>query len=114
MDHIDDMDQLRQGIGLRAYGQRDPIIEYKEEGYAMYESMLAAITEDVVRLLFNVKVNDGTGIKREQVAKPTGESGGSDTGETKKKPVVRKEEKIGRNDPCPCGSGKKYKKCCGQ
>lgn len=114
MDHIDDMDQLRQGIGLRAYGQRDPVIEYKEEGYAMYESMLAAINEDVVKLLFNVKVNDNRGIKREQVAKPTGESGGSDDGSTKKKPVVRKEQKVGRNDPCPCGSGKKYKKCCGQ
>ncbi|MBQ8525535.1 MAG: preprotein translocase subunit SecA [Clostridia bacterium] len=114
MDHIDDMDQLRQGIGLRAYGQRDPVIEYKEEGYAMYEAMLASINEDVVRLIFNVRVNTNTQVQREQVAKPTGESGGSDSGETKKKPVVRKEEKVGRNDPCPCGSGKKYKKCCGQ
>ena len=114
MDHIDDMDQLRQGIGLRAYGQRDPVIEYKEEGYAMYEAMLASINEDVTRLFFNVRVNTNTEVQREQVAKPTGESGGSDSGEVKKKPVVRKEEKIGRNDPCPCGSGKKYKKCCGQ
>ena len=114
MDHIDDMDQLRQGIGLRAYGQRDPVIEYKEEGYAMYEAMLDAINEDVVKLLFNIRVNANTDVKREQVAKPTGESGGSDDGDTKKKPVVRSGEKVGRNDPCPCGSGKKYKKCCGQ
>ncbi len=110
MDHIDDMDQLRQGIGLRAYGQRDPIIEYKEEGFAMYEAMLAAINEDVVKLIFNIRVR--TDMHREQVAQPTAESHG-DEEETEKKPVKRG-EKIGRNDPCPCGSGKKYKKCCGR
>ena len=112
MAHIDDMDQLRRGIGLRAYGQRDPVIEYKEEGYAMYENMLAAINEDVVKLIFNVHVREEN-MKREQVAKPTSESHGGDEPQPKK-PVVRSTPKVGRNDPCPCGSGKKYKKCCGQ
>lgn len=108
MDHIDDMDQLRRGIGLRAYGQRDPVIEYKEEGYNMYESMLAAINEDVVKLIYNIKVRSN--VEREQVAKPTGESCGD---EETSNITVKKSAKIGRNDPCPCGSGKKYKKCCG-
>ncbi len=111
MDHIDDMERLRQGIGLRAYAQRDPIIEYKEEGYIMYEAMLQAITEDIIRLLFHVKAEKK--IEREQVAKPTSTSGGANA-ESEKKPFVRKEEKVGRNDPCPCGSGLKYKKCCGK
>jgi len=112
MDHIDDMERLRQGIGLRAYAQRDPIIEYKEEGYIMYEAMLQAITEDIIRLLFHVRAEKK--IEREQVAKPTSASGGSSDGTLSKKPVVRKEAKVGRNDPCPCGSGLKYKKCCGK
>ncbi|MBR2404106.1 MAG: preprotein translocase subunit SecA, partial [Clostridia bacterium] len=107
MDHIDDMERLRQGIGLRAYAQRDPIIEYKEEGYIMYEAMLQAITEDIIRLLFHVRAEKK--IEREQVAKPTSASGGSSDGTLSKKPVVRKEAKVGRNDPCPCGSGLKYK-----
>jgi len=111
MDHIDDMERLRQGIGLRAYAQRDPIIEYKEEGYIMYEAMLQAITEDIIRLLYHVRAEKK--IEREEVAKPTSTSGGSD-GTIEKKPVVRQGEKIGRNDPCPCGSGLKYKKCCGR
>ncbi len=110
MDHIDDMERLRQGIGLRAYAQRDPVIEYKEEGYIMYEAMLQAITEEIIRLLFHVRVERK--IEREQVAKPTATSGGSD-GTVENKPV-RKGEKIGRNDLCPCGSGLKYKKCCGR
>ena len=109
MAHIDDMDQLRQGIGLRAYAQRDPIIEYKEEGYNMYEEMLGAIGEDVIRILFNLKIQ--APVEREQVAKPVTASHG-DEGDVKK-PVARKSVKVGRNDPCPCGSGKKYKKCCG-
>ena len=112
MDHIDDMERLRQGIGLRAYAQRDPIIEYKEEGYIMYEAMLQAITEDIIRLLFHVRAERK--IEREQVAKPTSASGGGSDGTIEKKPVVRKEAKVGRNDPCPCGSGLKYKKCCGK
>jgi len=106
------MERLRQGIGLRAYAQRDPIIEYKEEGYIMYEAMLQAITEDIIRLLFHVRAEKK--IEREQVAKPTSASGGSSDGTLSKKPVVRKEAKVGRNDPCPCGSGLKYKKCCGK
>jgi len=112
MDHIDDMERLRQGIGLRAYAQRDPIIEYKEEGYIMYEAMLQAITEDIIRLLFHVRAERK--MEREQVAKPTSASGGGSDGTIEKKPVVRKEAKVGRNDPCPCGSGLKYKKCCGK
>ena len=112
MAHIDDMDQLRRGIGLRAYGQRDPVIEYKEEGYSMYENMLAAINEDVVKLMFTYKVHNDN-VQREQVAKPTTASHGDDEPQPKK-PVVRSSPKVGRNDPCPCGSGKKYKKCCGQ
>ena len=112
MDHIDDMERLRQGIGLRAYAQRDPIIEYKEEGYIMYEAMLQAITEDIIRMLFHIRAEKK--IEREEVAKPTAASGGSSDGTLEKKPVVRKEPKVGRNDPCPCGSGLKYKKCCGK
>ena len=112
MDHIDDMERLRQGIGLRAYAQRDPIIEYKEEGYIMYEAMLQAITEDIIRLLFHVRAEKK--LEREQVAKTTSTSGGSSDGTIEKKPYVRANEKIGRNDPCPCGSGLKYKKCCGK
>ena len=111
MDHIDDMDQLRQGIGLRAYGQRDPVIEYKEEGFAMYEAMLDSINEDVVKFIFHIQLR--TNIEREQVAKPTAQTHGNDESDVKK-PVVRSSKKVGRNDPCPCGSGKKYKKCCGQ
>ena len=107
MDHIDNMDQLRQGIGLRAYGNRDPVIEYKEEGYNMYEEMLGNIGEDVIKLLFAVRLK--TNIERKQVSKPTATNEG---GDTVRKPVV-KEKKVGRNDLCPCGSGKKYKKCCG-
>jgi len=112
MDHIDDMERLRQGIGLRAYAQRDPLLEYTEEGYIMYEAMLQAITEDIIRLLFHVRAQKP--LEREQVAKPTAASGGSSDGTLEKKPVVRKEAKVGRNDPCPCGSGLKYKKCCGK
>jgi len=110
MAHIDDMDQLRKGIGLRAYAQRDPIIEYKEEGYNMYEEMLGNIREDVIKLLFSVRMERQIAHDESAVKQMTA-SHGSD-GTLEKKPVV-KGEKIGRNDPCPCGSGKKYKKCCG-
>ncbi len=108
MDHIDNMDQLRQGIGLRAYAQRDPVIEYQIEGYEMFEEMIRSIQEETISLLYRVKVEQNMP-KREQVAQPVRAT----HGESVKKPVVRG-EKIGRNDPCPCGSGKKYKKCCGR
>ncbi len=109
MDHIDDMDQLRQGIGLQAYGQRDPLVEYKMSAYEMFDAMSAGIQEDTVRLLFHVKVEQK--VEREEVAKVTGtnkdESG-------PRAPKKRAEQKIYPNDPCPCGSGKKYKQCCGR
>ncbi|MCD7947314.1 MAG: preprotein translocase subunit SecA [Oscillospiraceae bacterium] len=110
MDHLDAMTELRQGIALRAYAQTDPKVEYKREGYDMFERMIAAIQEETVRRIFIVRVQVGGTVKRERVAQVTGESGGDDT--VKKQPV-KKGEKPGRNDPCPCGSGKKYKKCCG-
>ena len=105
MDHLDDMEQLKNGIGLNAYAQRDPVVEYRIVGSDMYDEMLLNITNDTVKYFFGAR-------EREQVAKPTSENLGDD-GSVKKSPVVKK-EKIGRNDPCPCGSGKKYKKCCGQ
>ena len=111
MDHIDAMTELRQGIGLRAYGQSDPVVEYKREGFDMFEQMIAAIREETLRRLFTVRVKTNEELKRERVAKITGQSAGSD-GTVKKQP--RRVQKVGRNDPCPCGSGKKYKKCCGR
>lgn len=109
MDHIDDMAQLRQGIGLQAYGQKDPVIEYKYAGYDMFQEMTNAIKEETARLLLHVRVEQK--IEREQVAKATG-TNKDDT--AVKGPIKRKEAKIGRNDPCPCGSGLKYKMCCGR
>jgi preprotein translocase subunit SecA len=123
MEHIDAMHELRQGVWLRAFGQRDPLIEYRYEAYEMFQEMIRSIQEEVVRLLFHLKVSQAPG--RERVAIPTeshkqegagamNEARGTKTGENtpvKKKPVTVK--KVGRNDPCPCGSGKKYKKCCG-
>ncbi len=109
MDHIDAMDELRQGIGLRAYGQTDPVVEYKREGYEMFEEMVAAIQEETVRRLYLVRLQPNASVQRERVAKVTGESAGTD-GSVKKQPV-KKTVKIGRNDPCPCGSGLKWKKC---
>ncbi len=108
MDHIDAMNELKQGISLRAYAQTDPVVEYKREGFDMFEAMVAAIQEETVRRIFLTKVQTGE-VKRERVAKITGESGGGD-GSVKKMPV-KKVIKIGRNDPCPCGSGLKWKKC---
>ena len=109
MDHIDDMDQLRQGIGLQAYGQRDPRVEYKMQAYEMFDNMINNIQETTVRLLYHVRIEQK--VEREQVAQVTGtnkdESG-------PKKPIQREENKIYPNDPCPCGSGKKYKQCCGR
>ncbi len=109
MDHIDAMDQLKYGVGLRAYGQRDPVIEYKIEGFDMFEEMIKTIQDDAVKMIMNVHVNREHMIKREKVAEPVAESRG---GDEPKKPVV-KSDKVGRNEPCPCGSGKKYKFCCG-
>ena len=109
MDHIDDMDQLRQGIGLQAYGQRDPKVEYKMLGYDMFGEMTNAITEDTVRTLFHVKIEQK--VEREQVAKVTGTN--KDESATRA-PKKRADKKVYPNDPCPCGSGKKYKQCCGR
>lgn len=110
MDHIDDMDQLKQGIGLQAYGQRDPVVQYKVMGYDMFDEMTSAITEDTVRLLMHIKVEQK--VEREQVAKVTGTN--KDDGPSVKGPVKRTDKKVYPNDPCPCGSGKKYKNCCGR
>jgi preprotein translocase subunit SecA len=110
-DHIDAMDQLRQAIGLRAYGQKDPVVEYRIEGFDMFDEMVAAIREDTVRLILTIQIKREEEPKREQVNTPMVASHGDDS-EEKKQPVRVK--KPGRNDPCPCGSGKKYKKCCGR
>ena len=109
MNHIDDMEQLRQGIGLQAYGQRDPLVEYKMNGYEMFEAMTASIQEDTVRLLMHVKIEEKA--EREEVAQVTGTNKDDSLG---KKPVQRAAQKVYPNDPCPCGSGKKYKQCCGR
>ena len=109
MDHIDDMEQLRQGVGLQAYGQKDPLVEYKASGYDMFDEMTQNIREETVRLLFHVKVEQK--VEREQQAKITG-TNKDDT--SVKAPVKRETAKIYPNDPCPCGSGKKYKQCCGR
>ena len=109
MDHIDDMDQLRQGIGLQAYGQRDPKVEYKMAAYDMFNEMIASIQQDTVRLLYHVRIEQK--VEREQVAKVTGTNKDDSV---MKKPAQRAEKKIYPNDPCPCGSGKKYKQCCGR
>ena len=109
MDHIDDMDQLRQGIGLQAYAQKDPLIEYKMSGFDMFDGMIASIQEDTIRLLYHVKVEQK--VEREQVAKVTGTNKDDSVANAPKK---RDKAKIHRNDPCPCGSGKKYKQCCGK
>ena len=112
MDHIDAMDQLRDGIGLRAYGQRDPIVEYKLEGFEMFDEMIRMIQEDTTRrLYFTVITKQAT--ERQQVAQPVAESHGG-SGEPVQKQPVHADKKVGRNDPCPCGSGKKYKNCCGK
>ena len=112
MDNIDAMDDLKQGIGLRAYGQHDPVIAYKEEGYQMFEAMVNAIREETIRRLFLVQVRPAAEIKREKVAKETAAVGTADS--VVKKQPVKVTNKVGPNDPCPCGSGKKYKKCCMQ
>ena len=109
MDHIDDMDQLRQGIGLQAYGQRDPLVEYKMAGFDMFDEMISAIEEETIRVLYHVKVEQK--VEREQVAQVTGTNKDDSAQNTPKK---RDHAKVYPNDPCPCGSGKKYKQCCGR
>ncbi len=109
MDHIDDMEQLRQGVGLQAYGQRDPLVEYKLSGYEMFDDMTQNIREETVRVLFRVRVEQK--VEREQVAKVTGTNKDDTAAKT---PVKRENAKIYPNDPCPCGSGRKYKQCCGR
>ena len=113
MDNIDAMDDLKQGIGLRAYAQHDPVIAYKEEGYQMFEAMIQAIREETIRRLFLVQLRPQQEIKREKVAKETGTTAATQSA-VKKAPVRTAAKKVGPNDPCPCGSGKKYKKCCMQ
>ena len=108
MDHIDDMDQLRQGIGLQAFGQRDPVVEYRLQGYDMFNDMTESIREETVKMLMHVRIEQQ--VEREQVAEVTG----TNKDDSANAPVVRKSEKISRNAPCPCGSGKKYKYCCGR
>ena len=110
MEHIDNMDQLKQGMSLRGYGQRDPIVEYRIEGFAMFDEMIATIREDAVHMLLTIEVRQqNQEPKREQVAKPTGEGAPAQAGAKGATPV--RVTKIGRNDPCPCGSGLKWKKC---
>jgi preprotein translocase subunit SecA len=109
MDHIDAMEQLKYGVGLRAYGQHDPVVEYKRESFDMFEDMITSIQQDTVKMLLHVRKQNVV-VEREQVAKPTRASHGEDG---VKKPIKRDSVKVGRNDPCPCGSGKKYKNCCG-
>ncbi len=112
MDHIDDMEALKQGIGLRGLAQRDPVVEYRMEGFEMFDAMVESIREDTIKMLLTVRVRTQEEVKREQVAKPTAASAGD--GSEKRQPVRAAGKKVGRNDPCPCGSGKKYKKCCGR
>ena len=112
MDHIDNMDELRRGIHLRAFGQHDPVVVYRNEGFEMFEQMISAIREDTARAILTVELRSQQQPERKQVAKETGTSG---DGTDKKQPIRKKaSDKVGRNDPCPCGSGKKYKQCCGR
>ncbi len=113
MDNIDAMDDLKQGIGLRAYGQHDPVVAYKEEGFEMFQAMVNAIREETIRRMFLVRVQPQQEVKRQKVAKETG-TVAPNRSEVKTQPVRKSPKKVGPNDPCPCGSGKKYKKCCMQ
>ena len=123
MEHIDAMDELKDGIGLNAYGQKDPVVQYRMEGFEMFEQMISDIQVNIVKLLLNARKREGSPIKRQETIKITGEGleetnfslkGSAPAGEVSHTPYVNKEPKIGRNDPCPCGSGKKYKNCCGR
>ncbi len=112
MQHIDDMEELKRGMYLRSYAQKDPVVEYRIEGFDMFDAMIESIREDTVRLMFTIQLRTNEEPKREQVAKPAAESGSD--GSIPNQPAKREPGKVGRNDPCPCGSGKKYKKCCGR
>jgi preprotein translocase subunit SecA len=112
MDHIDEMEELKGGIYLRSYGQQDPVVAFRMESFDMFDEMSAAICEGTVTGILTVQLRTNEEVKREQQAQITGTSGGTD-GSEKQRPV-KKEKKIGRNEPCPCGSGKKYKHCCGK
>ena len=113
MDHIDAMDELRNGIHLRAYAQHNPIVEFRNESYDMFNAMSEAICEDTAKMMLSIKKVTDDDLKRREAAKITAENVGG--GDTKGRTVVKtKSQKVGRNDPCPCGSGKKYKKCCGR
>ncbi len=114
MDHIDAMEELKQGIRLRAYGQRDPVVEYRFEGSNMYDEMINAIREDTARMILTMKIKKNESLKREQVAKPTTAGRASEDGLSQERKPIVKAKKIGRNAPCPCGSGRKYKQCCGK
>ncbi len=111
MDQIDAKQDLRQGIVLRAYGQNDPVVEYKREGYTMFEDMIRAIREETTRRMFLFRIQKNEPLKREKVAKVTSTGGSADDKSVKREPL-KKKVKVGRNAPCPCGSGKKYKNCC--
>ena len=114
MEHLDEMDMLREGIGLRAYGQKNPIVEYRTEAYDMFQAMINNVKEEVAKLMYRVNiVQEQQSQLEDHLQTATASHGGDETEETKKKPVVNKET-VGRNDPCPCGSGKKYKNCCGR
>ena len=110
MDHIDQMSSLRQSIGLQSYAQIDPLREYQNIGFNMFETLISNIEDEAVIFVSRAQLRDN--LQREEVAKPTGTSGGAEE-TSKRKPVVNKNAKVGRNDPCPCGSGRKYKHCCG-
>ena len=110
MAHIDDMEELKKGIGLRSYGQKNPVIEYRYEGFEMFDAMVEAIREDTIRMLLTVKLRKNEAPEREQVAKPDAPNAGSGDGSFSES--AKSARKVGDNDPCPCGSGKKYKKCC--
>ena len=109
MAHIDDMEELKKGISLRSYGQKNPVIEYRYEGFEMFDAMVESIREDTIRMLLTVKLQQNQAPQREQVAKPDAPNAGSGDGSFSQS---AKSSKVGDNDPCPCGSGKKYKKCC--
>ena len=111
MQHIDDMEELKRGMHLRGYAQKDPVVEYRIEGFDMFDAMIESIREDTVKMMFTIRLRTNEEPKREQVAKPAQESRGESDGTLENRP--RTVKKVGRNDPCPCGSGKKYKKCCG-
>ena len=115
MDHLESMDSLMEYIGLQAYAQRNPISEYRLRGADLFDEMITAIRDDTARMILSIVPRPKAELKRVEVAKPVSEgfAGGAKGEKAVRKPIVNKEAKVGRNDPCPCGSGKKYKKCCG-